>query len=251
MILDPNEGVPREVLVGRARVRGREIARQPAVKAFALTAAPIEARAFVHKRLGRAISGFVSGGIPGAVGGFVGQPAPVVTTPAARRISPPQASCPSGFVMEADGRCRRTGLTGARERLIPGGATGFIQPSIAAQDFGSAVSGRFGVGLEPAVQSIARRSCPRGMQLGQDGICYNRGILSNKQRAWPKGRAPLLTGGERNAISKAGRAVKKVERTVSTLQKIGIMKKPVSRSRPRGRPQRLSGPGGTSIINVD
>ena len=86
--------------------------------------------------------------------------------------------------------------------------------------------GRYGAALHPFVEDRMVRSCLPGMVLGKDVLCYNKRDLTNKEREYPKGRAPLLTGGERNAISKASRAAKKIERTTKQLQKLGMIKKP-------------------------
>lgn len=103
-------------------------------------------------------------------------------------------------------------------------------PSVrGASPVGDAVMGRYGAGLVPGSQRIDRAVCLRGMQLGDDGLCYNRGQITNKQRAWPAGRKPLLTGGEMRAISIASNAGRRLERTTKRLQKIGLMKRPVRR----------------------
>jgi len=81
--------------------------------------------------------------------------------------------------------------------------------------------------------TIERRVCRRGMQLATDGLCYNRGAITNKQREWPRGRRPLLTGGDMRAIGVASRAANKLERTTKRLQGMGMMKKPASRARGR------------------
>jgi len=117
-------------------------------------------------------------------------------------------------------------------------------------DFGDATVGQFGVGLVPAEVAISRSVCPTGMQLGKDGLCYNRGVLTNRQRLWPKARAPLLTGGERNAITKAAAAGRKLERASKQLQRIGLMKKPSRRSLPRPTAPRALLPAGQQIISV-
>lgn len=87
-------------------------------------------------------------------------------------------------------------------------------------------------GSTPQVTTQTTRRCGRGMVLGYDGRCYDRRTISNKQRYWPKGRKPLLTGGELNAISKAARAARRVEGTKKKLEKLGLLKKP-SRGRSR------------------
>jgi len=91
---------------------------------------------------------------------------------------------------------------------------------------GDAVMGRYGAALEPGVMVVNRSICLRGMQLGDDGLCYNKGQISNKQRLWPKGRRPLLSGGDMRAISIAARAGKRLEGATKRLQGIGLMKKP-------------------------
>ena len=90
---------------------------------------------------------------------------------------------------------------------------------------GNAVMGRYGAALEPGVQMIERSVCLPGMQLGNDGLCYNRGAITNKQRQWPRGRAPLLTGGDMAAISRAARAGAKLDRTTKRLRSLGMMKR--------------------------
>ncbi len=133
--------------------------------------------------------------------------------------------------------------------LVPGPIGGRRTP-VAAGPAGAASVGQFGVGMEPGIVNRAIRVCLKGMQLGSDGLCYNKGILTNKQREWPRGRRPLLTGGEMAAISKASRAAGRLERTTKRLQKIGLVKTPKSRAR---APRRIAAavPAGTSIVNVE
>jgi hypothetical protein len=83
---------------------------------------------------------------------------------------------------------------------------------------GDAVMGRYGAALQPGIRTVDRAVCLPGMQLGNDGLCYNKGAISNKQRMWPAGRKPLLTGGEMRAISVAASAAKKVEGATKRLQ---------------------------------
>ena len=90
---------------------------------------------------------------------------------------------------------------------------------------GNAVMGRYGAALEPGVQMIERSVCLPGMHLANDGLCYNKGAITNKQRQWPRGRAPLLTGGDMGAISRAARAGAKLDRTTKRLRALGMMKR--------------------------
>ena len=102
---------------------------------------------------------------------------------------------------------------------------------------GEATMGRYGAALIPGSQIVDRATCLRGMQLGNDGLCYNKGQITNKQRMWPAGRKPLLTGGEMNAIRIASRATGRVARTAARL---GIEPKaPRRRRAPAGHKAKL------------
>lgn len=94
---------------------------------------------------------------------------------------------------------------------------------------GPAVMGKYGAALEPGSQIIERAICLRGMQLGDDGLCYNKSQITNKQRMWPAGRKPLLSGGDMSAIGIAARAGRRLEGATKRLQRLGMMKKPASR----------------------
>ena len=105
---------------------------------------------------------------------------------------------------------------------------------------GEATMGRYGAALIPGSQIVDRAVCLPGMQLGNDGLCYNKGQITNKQRMWPAGRKPLLTGGQMNAIGIAARAAKRLEVTTKRLQRMGMMKKPATRRAiPAGHRARL------------
>ena len=94
---------------------------------------------------------------------------------------------------------------------------------------GAAVMGRYGAALEPGSQIVDRAICLKGMQLGDDGLCYNKSQITNKQRMWPAGRKPLLSGGDMRAISIAARAGRRMELATKRLQRLGMMKKPARR----------------------
>jgi len=96
---------------------------------------------------------------------------------------------------------------------------------------GDVVMGRYGAGEMPGNMVVNRAVCRPGMVIGNDGVCYNRSQLKNSEREWPRGRRPLLTGGDMRAISTAARAGRRLERTTKRLQKIGMMKKPAPRAR--------------------
>ena len=94
---------------------------------------------------------------------------------------------------------------------------------------GEAVMGRYGAALQPGVKQTHTRFCPRGAVLALDGLCYNRKDVTNKERWWPKGRRPLLTGGEMRAISIASSAAKKLQRKQKQLRELGLLKAPPAR----------------------
>lgn len=142
---------------------------------------------------------------------------------------------------------RRDPRTGACKLFI-GERSG---PDDVAQPVGDALNGRYGAALTPGVMTIDRSVCLPGMQLGNDGLCYNKGQITNKQRMWPAGRRPLLTGGDMRAISIAASAGRKLERTTKRLQKIGLMKKPASSRRlSPGRGPRVVKEAGAGSVTI-
>lgn len=208
---------------------------------------PGDSRNFVHKRLIGAVGGFLTGGPLGAVGGFLGgggdgqqqqqQPArqlPFAPTTGGGFISPVPggAACPPGFKF-VNNQCVQDvpGFRGIVQRAIPGGQTGVTV-------FGQAVLGQFGAALEPAdiTGAFVRLRCPRGTVLGMDDLCYNKGDIKNSERKWPRGRRPLLTGGEMRCIGIAAAAASKLERKQKQLQKLGLLKKPSRRAAPKALP---------------
>ena len=104
---------------------------------------------------------------------------------------------------------------------------------------GVAVAGQYGAGLAPGSQIVDRATCLRGMVLGNDSVCYNKGQIKNNQRMWPAGRKPLLTGGDMRAISTAARAGRRMDVATKRLQKMGMMKKPARRGVPAGHRAKL------------
>jgi len=209
--------------------------------------------------------------ISGAIGGFVrggrGQDPRIrrVQRPqvnvAALVPSRAQAKCPPGFFETPAGGCQAVASpTPKRTSAIPGGVADILISAlpdpvetlvrrlsrddpqfngelVAGDAFGEARMGRFGAGLEPSARSSVSLSCPPGAVLGKqeaDGsfLCYNKRDLSNKERKWPRGRRPLLTGGEMRCISVASRAAKSLQRKQKQLEGLGLLKRP-SRSRPK------------------
>ena len=126
--------------------------------------------------------------------------------------------CDFPMVLDSAGRCR----------MPTSGEFGGEQFGV-----GAAVMGRYGAAIEPGSQIIDRAICLKGMQLGDDGLCYNKAQITNKQRMWPAGRKPLLSGGDMRAISIASRAGRRMELATKRLQRMGMMKKPARRLGPR------------------
>ena len=173
---------------------------------------------FVHRRVVGAIGGFFTGGLPGAAVGFAkGGPGSSTTTAIGTRTVTAGTlpisrqsfeACGPGFRRDASGRCARTGLTGAVQRFLPGGESGFAPVELGGpgtDEFGVAVMGSFGAALEPAQMPATRLRCPRGTVLGRDDLCYNKRDLRKSERKWPPGTKPVLTGGQVNTLRKAQR----------------------------------------------
>ncbi len=220
---------------------------------------PKENRGFVHKRIFGGIKGAIGGilGGPtgvlgGAIGGFVGAPKGTALVPATR------AGCPPGFAKDTFNNCVSTV---GRRIVFDSQGNPVVQPLDAGLPLtrrpfprdittpvpgvgfekqltlgGDAELGRFGAGINPAFFSQQHRRCPRGMVLGApeadgESLCYNKRDLSNKERMWPRGRRPLLTGGEMRAISTASSAAKKLQRKQKQLESLGLLKRPAARGR--------------------
>jgi len=130
--------------------------------------------------------------------------------------------CPDPLILAPDGHCVARGSGHFQQHF--GRTEGGAQ-----QPVGDAVMGRYGAALTPGSLIIDRAVCLKGMQLGDDGLCYNKSQISNKQRMWPAGRKPLLSGGDMRAIGIAARAGRRVEGATKRLQRLGMMKKPASR----------------------
>jgi len=121
-------------------------------------------------------------------------------------------SCPEPLILSPQGNCVAP--------TSPRGAELFAQQPIA---------GQFGAGFIPGSRLVDVAQCGKKQVLGSDGICYGKKQINNSDRMWPKGRSPLLTGGDLRAITVAASAGKKVERQVKRLQGLGMMKKPTAR----------------------
>jgi len=85
---------------------------------------------------------------------------------------------------------------------------------------GMAVQGAFGMpAMQPMSEMRRRLSCPSGMVLGKDDLCYPRAVLrrDSRFRKWRPGMRPVLTGGERHGIARARRSITRAKEATAGL----------------------------------
>ncbi len=211
---------------------------------------PGDQRAFLHKKIFGGISkiaGVAANlGIPGAgfarditrglsgagaprsrgLGRRAGAPPPIQVIPQtfAPTISP--TTFPGRpFGGEAGGN--GTGAGPCRPGTVPDPqGRGFcISPRspFGAQELGGdVIAGQYGAGYVATSRIVDVAVCRRGTVLGKDGICYAN--LANKNRLYPRGRRPLLTGGDMKAISRARTAGNRLANAKQDLLAIGMLK---------------------------
>lgn len=199
---------------------------------------PGDERAFFHKKLLKALPGVATKFLGGAVGGlgtklFGGGGKPALVVP--QTFAPTKTfagATPGGgdasihrFVGGGNGAgpCRAGTFPDAEGRCVSPSS-----PFGARQLMGQAIVGRFGPAIAPAEEMRSIAVCPTGMALGKDGLCYDH--LPNRDRKYPRGRRPLLTGGDMRAISRARRAGNRLANAKTDLVAIGMLK-PAARKR--------------------
>lgn len=241
-----------------AVTRPKEIMRLPS------DGRPGDQRGFIHKKLLKAVSR-VSSFIPGPAGALVSGITGRLAGGGSGRTPPRTLTARPSMFSAAEKEAGRT----IKFSGVPEVLGGCVWPSRRAPDgtckvflgerpgpdgdveVGEAVMGQYGAALTPGSRIIDRAVCLRGMQLGNDGLCYNKGQIRNNQRMWPAGRKPLLTGGDMRAIQIAARAGRRLEGATKRLQRMGMMKKPTSRrALPRGRGPMVikeAGAGGVTV----
>jgi len=223
---------------------------------------PNDRRGFLHRRLLRGVTSFVSSGFSptAAAAGFLAPTRRPQTLPVRRPAPRTLTARPSRFSAEEkeEGRQLKFAANVGAARgfrrfrapgdcVIPGmrrdpvtGECKFFLGTKSGRDrdpletgpgvpVGDAVMGRFGAALTPGSRIIDRAICLPGMVIAVDGLCYNKKQIRNSERMWPRGRRPLLTGGDMRAISIASRAANRLTRTAVRLQEMGLIKKPVAR----------------------
>jgi len=195
-------------------------------------ARPGDQRGFLHKKLFKVL-GKVGGAIPGigntisTVSSFLGGGgggrgrAPVSTS------FLPLGVPGRGFGGGAPGPCAP-----GTQRAPSGICVAPASPVGTSPTLGipyETVEGRYGPAQVPISVARERRECEAGMVLGKDGLCYDR--LPNRERLYPRGRRPLLTGGDMRCISKAAAAGRKMARVRSDLVAVGMLKAPARKRR--------------------
>jgi len=122
-------------------------------------------------------------------------------------------------------------IPGQRRDPNTGECAFFLGQQIGQDDapIGQAVMGQFGAAYVPGSMIVDRAVCLPGDVVGRDGLCYPKKSIRNSDREWPRGRRPLLTGGDMRAISIAARAAGRLTRTAGRLQDMGLIKKPIVR----------------------
>lgn len=92
---------------------------------------------------------------------------------------------------------------------------------------GGPPTGRPHTVMAPVVTSRSTRRCQAGFVLGRDNMCYWHLPRNSKWRKWRPGRKPLFTGGDLNAIKRAGELSDSAE---DIFRKTNPAKKAVARS---------------------
>lgn len=201
---------------------------------------------FVHKRIGRGVGGFLTGGLVGAAQGFFsgGESAAGAAAAADRAagVRGLNGACGAGMALNSQGVCVSTALLGPSRRppfqvgpigidplaVLPGGdpfLTLAAPPQEVATGQGVAVIGAFGqpamlpmqvgVVMDHHGQPQPIRRCDRGLVLGKDNLCYAK--ISNKDRKWPKAARPPVTAEDAKCIRRAAAATSRVKRLAKSV----------------------------------
>lgn len=185
------------------------------------------APSFVHKRIIGGIKGLASGGVTGGIGGFLSGGGDNSRERKARRAVENQRFQTFGEGPRTAGPARSFGISDPCP--IPGmsvdpktGKCVFKLGAVVGPDqvpaatgtsmvvFEDAVTGAFGM---PAIRPVNipqnHLTCPPGMVLGEDSLCYPKAVLrrDSRFRKWRPGTRPVLTGGEVRAIAKGRAAI--------------------------------------------
>ena len=222
-------------------------------------------KSFIGRAVGGAVKGFITGGPTGALAGgirsFTGGPTVTTARPTVPRTTTARVTSSSISQRQFATSLKfpnggPPGVTSGRFPgiTIPGGNGNGCEPPlrrgprgncifpgspVGADVFGGeSIIGMHGAGMVAGSRIVDVATCLRGMHLGNDGVCYKKGAITNKERMWPAGAKPLLTGGEMNAIRTADTARGRVARAAGRL---GIVPKaPRRRKTPAGHKAKLA-----------
>lgn len=140
-------------------------------------------------------------------------------------FAPQTPNCPAGSTWDAStGQCKVGGVKGAVQRGLPGGATGYVDPT------GWTPTSAFGLqGFLPQSVPSARLSCPAGYVLyGKEPgmeVCLPKGFLANKHRKWPKPPRPAMSAQDVKTLNR----INAIQRKVSNMTVKAGFKKPVKK----------------------
>lgn len=173
---------------------------------------------------GGAVVGALSGALGSGGGSTGGQGSSI---PDAQSFA--GTSCPPGYY-SVGGTCINPGAA------FPGGAPLTLpQSGTQVTQGGSAMPGGMGgvVAVAPNTYSTLRRSCPPGMVLGRDDLCYYKGMLPKSMRKWPYTK-PYITRSDYKAIARADRTRKKLIGLTKKAGAFASMKRPSTRGGSKG-----------------
>ena len=240
-----------------------------------LNGRPGDERGFIHKKIfggikgaiGSVVTGITRGQLPtpislarGAAGGFFrggsrppifpGTSVPVSAVIPTSQIIPgiPDVIDTIRDIFDGNGNGGPLEIgggatNGCADPRLERNEQGFCEfPGSPAGGVGELRKGKFGPAEEPMFVTRNVRFCLDGMILGKDKLCYTKGSITNKERLYPKGAAPLLTGGDMSAIRKAAAAGGRLKRAQKRLEAIGLIKKPATR--------RAAGPKQPALIRI-
>jgi len=233
------------------RTEAEVIRDQPAPINFDTMLRPNDERGFVHKKILGGI-GAIAGILPIPGAGLVGAIARRLAGGGQRKVSfvpsngliqtltpgDTRQPCGPGQVMVLGQCIGLQGGNGDRDQRCPAGTVWDPElrfcvspesPFGAGRVGGDVMMGRFGPAVAPMEELRSVAQCPTGMALGKDGLCYDH--IANRDRKYPRGRRPLLTGGEMRCISRASTAAKRLDRTNARLRGLGLMKPEAVRKR--------------------
>ena len=186
---------------------------------------PAESRGFVHRRIGGAIGGLLTGGPVAALGGFLGGGSPVIPT-GSTDFTPSRSLASTGA--GNGGRPPCPGVWSVRgpngqcidlKALPPGG-----DPALTTRDpraNGMPFDAVTHHPHEPFLDAVTVRRCPKAHVLSWQGLCVSKKEIKNSDRMYPKPPRPLGTRSELKAVRVASSFGKRLKMNEKRLAKLG------------------------------